>query len=107
MDDPNSGLTAFTSTDHSDETLDRNLGWGPWRLRGALGVANNVTACIYLLLLIFFSFWPSQLGINDPAQMNWAVVVTAGVALFSIGYYLLYAKKSYAGPVVEVDPHAL
>jgi len=39
--------------------------------------------------------------------MNWAVVVTAGVALFSVGYYAAYARKSYTGPLVEVDPHML
>jgi choline transport protein len=107
MDDPNSGLTAFTSNAHADETFDRSLGWGPWRLKGWLGTANNAVACCYLLLLIFFSFWPNNFRIEDPAQMNWAVVVTAGVASFSVGYYLLYAKKSYSGPRVETEPHLL
>ncbi|KAJ4292061.1 hypothetical protein N0V90_009960 [Kalmusia sp. IMI 367209] len=107
MDDPNSGLTAFSSTAQADETFDRNLGWGPWRLKGSLGVANNIVACCYLLLLIFFSFWPNNFRVVDPAMMNWAVVVTTGVAVFSIGYYLLYAKKSYNGPVVDIDPHTL
>lgn len=107
MDNPNSGLTAFSSNVQADESLDRSLGWGPWRLNGPLGVINNVVACCYLLLLIFFSFWPNSFKFVDPAQMNWAVVVTAGVASFSIGYYLLYAKKIYSGPVVEIDPHLL
>lgn len=107
MDDPGSSLTAFNSSANHDESYDRSLTWGPWRLKGALGIANNVIACCYLLLLIFFSFWPNQFRIADPAQMNWAVVVTAFVALFSIAYYLIWAKKSYTGPVVEVDPHNL
>lgn len=107
MDDPNSGLTAFSSNAQADETFDRSLGWGPWRVKGPLGVANNIVACCYLLLLIFFSFWPNSFKIVDPSQMNWAVVVTAGVASFSVGYYLLYAKKSYNGPVVEVNPHII
>ncbi|KAJ4359907.1 uncharacterized protein N0V89_000464 [Didymosphaeria variabile] len=107
MDDPNSGLTAFSSNAQADELHDRSLGWGPWRLKGPLGVVNNIVACCYLLLLIFFSFWPSNFKIANPSQMNWAIVVTAGVASFSVGYYLLFAKKSYNGPVVEVDPHLL
>jgi choline transport protein len=82
------------------------LSWGPWRLKGALGVANNVMAICYLLLIIFFSFWPSQM---DPSitSMNYAVVVTGAVMLFSMVYYFLFARKSYTGPIVEVDPHVL
>ncbi|KAF2676400.1 amino acid transporter [Lentithecium fluviatile CBS 122367] len=98
-------LTTFSAS--ADESLDRNLTWGSWRLKGTLGIANNVVACCYLCLLIFFSFWPAQLKIEDPAYMNWAVVVTGGVAVFSVGYYALFARKSYNGPVVEVDPHTL
>lgn len=107
MDDPNSGLTAFSSNAQADESSDRSLGWGPWRLKGPLGVANNIFACCYLLILVFFSFWPNSFKVVDPTQMNWAVVVTAGVAFFSIGYYFLNARKSYNGPVVETDPHLL
>lgn len=107
MDDPSQTLTAFSSSGTQDEIHDQNLSWGPWRLKGPLGTANNIVACFYLLLLIFFSFWPNQFRIEDPSQMNWAVLVTGAVALFSVGYYLVYAKKSYTGPVVEVDPHTI
>ena len=104
MDNSHSGLTAFSSDRQGDEMLDRSLGWGPWRLRGWVGTANNAVACCYLLLLIFFSFWPNNFRIETAAQMNWAVVVTAGVAAFSVGYYLLFAKQTYSGPKVEVEP---
>ena len=57
--------------------------------------------------MVFFSFWPNQFKVADPSQMNWAVVVTGSVAIFSVGYYFAYAKKSYTGPLVEVDPHVL
>ena len=105
-DDPNSSpLTIFNGSD-VDEAFDRSLTWGPWRLKGALGVANNVVAICYLILIIFFSFWPSQMS-PDLAHMNWAGVVTGGVALFSVAYYFLFARKSYTGPIVEVDTHVL
>jgi hypothetical protein len=58
------------------------------------------------MLIIFFSFWPTQMN-PTIAQMNWAVVVTGGVATFSVVYYVLYARKSYTGPIVEVDPHVM
>ncbi|KAJ4362981.1 hypothetical protein N0V83_010098 [Neocucurbitaria cava] len=105
LDNPDSSLTIFNSG-HVDEAYDRSLTWGPWRLKGAFGIANNVVAICYLLLIIFFSFWPNSVN-PDLVHMNWAGVVTGSVALFSVAYYLLFAKKSYTGPIVEVDPHVL
>lgn len=105
LDNPNSSLTIFNSG-HVDESHDLSLTWGPWRLKGALGVANNVVAICYLLVIIFFSFWPNKVN-PDLMSMNWAGVVTGSVALFSVAYYLAFAKKSYTGPIVEVDPHVL
>ena len=90
----------------ADQYRDQSVAWGPWRLKGALGVANNVVAMCYLLLIIFFSFWPSSVK-PDLVHMNWAGVVTGSVALFSVAYYLIFARKSYTGPIVEVDPHSL
>ncbi|CAI6337604.1 unnamed protein product [Periconia digitata] len=107
MDKTNTSLTAFSSSAAQDEIYDRKLTWGPWRIRGTFGVVNNIVACCYLLLMVFFSFWPAQLIVSNPADMNWAVLVTGCVAIFSVGYYLVYARKSYKGPVVEVDPHIL
>ncbi|CAN9135197.1 unnamed protein product [Alternaria alternata] len=105
LENPESSLTIFNET-QIDEAYDGSLTWGPWRLAGAWGVANNVVAICYLTLIIFFSFWPSEVS-PDLVHMNWAGVVTGSVALFSVAYYLLFAKKSYIGPTVEVSPHAL
>lgn len=105
LDNPDSSMTIFNAA-QVDESYDRSLTWGPWRLKGALGVANNVVAICYLLLIIFFSFWPSKIQ-PDVQDMNFAVLVTGAVMIFSMVYYLIYAKKSYTGPVVEIDPHVL
>ena len=105
LENPESSLTIFNET-QIDEAYDGSLTWGPWRLTGAWGVANNVVAICYLTLIIFFSFWPSEVS-PDLVHMNWAGVVTGSVALFSVTYYLLFAKTSYIGPIVEVSPHAL
>lgn len=35
--------------------------------------------------------------------MNWAVLVTSVIAGMSIVYYVVWARKVYRGPVVEVD----
>lgn len=104
LDSQNPELAIFSSSPLHDDSYDRSLTWGPWRLKGALGVANNAIAICYLLLIIFFSFWPTQVN-PTPEMMNWAVVVTGGVSIFSVLYYVVYARKSYTGPIVEVDPH--
>jgi choline transport protein len=103
LDNPDSSMTIF-QTGQVDEAYDRSLTWGPWRLKGALGVANNVVAICYLLLIIFFSCWPAT-NHTTFANMNFAVLVTGAVLIFSMAYYFMFAKKSYTGPVVEVDPH--
>lgn len=75
--------------------------WGPWKVPGILGVANNAFACAYLLFVFFFSFWPSYKKV-EPATMNWSVLVTGTIAAVSALYYVVAARKTYRGPVVEV-----
>jgi protein-S-isoprenylcysteine O-methyltransferase Ste14 len=74
--------------------------WGPWKIPGALGIANNIFACVYLIFVFFFSFWPSFADVT-PANMNWAILVTGVISIFSMVYYLVWAKKTYHGPVME------
>lgn len=76
--------------------------WGPWRIPGAMGIANNAFACAYLLFIFFFSFWPTYKNVT-PKTMNWSIVVTSAVAILSAVYYAVWAKKTYHGPVIEVD----
>jgi choline transport protein len=76
--------------------------WGPWHVTGALGIANNTFACIYLLILLFFSFWPAATP-TTAATMNYSVLVTGFVLGFSVLYYVFWARKFYTGPVVEVQ----
>lgn len=79
--------------------------WGPWRIPGALGTANNVCACVYLIVLSFFSFWPTALPVT-PANMNYSSLVTGTVVVCSVTYYVTWAHRVYKGPIVEVDFHA-
>lgn len=84
----------------SDPSL---MQWGPWRVPEPWGTINNAFACVYLIIIAFFSFWPTTTTITA-ASMNYSVLVTGAVAVFSILYYLLHARKTYTGPVVEIDP---
>lgn len=93
---------AFDNTTPSvtDDGMVRAI-WGPWKIPGALGIANNAFACAYLAFVFFFSFWPSFKEVTV-ATMNWSILVTGGIALLSTVYYLVWARKTYHGPVVEV-----
>ncbi|CEI60334.1 hypothetical protein FVEN_g6495 [Fusarium venenatum] len=81
-------------------TTGAELVWGPFHLKGALGIANNVFAMCYLIVVGFFSFFPPMV---DPTvdMMNYSVVVTGGLVIFSVVYYFVWARKEYNGPIVE------
>jgi len=92
------------SDDHSTIAIDIQSGelvWGPWRFKGWLGIAINAFACIYLVVIIFFSFWPPQTPVT-PSTMNYSVLVVGIVLIFSISYYYVWGKNQYKGPVVEI-----
>ncbi|KAL8670875.1 MAG: hypothetical protein Q9168_004606 [Polycauliona sp. 1 TL-2023] len=76
------------------------LMWGPWRVPGILGIINNAFACVYILFVLFWSFWPPETPAT-PENMNYSVLVTGFVVLFSIVYYYLYGKAQYMGPLIE------
>lgn len=85
----------------SGETDVINLTWGPFHVPGALGVGINVVGCAYMIVILFFSFWPPTVN-PTAATMNYSVLVTGFVILFSIFYYQFYARKIYKGPLVEI-----
>lgn len=82
-------------------TTGAELVWGPFHLPGAFGIANNIFAICYLIVVGFFSFWPPLLS-PTPASMNYSVLVSGSVAVFSVIYYLIRARKEYNGPVIEI-----
>ena len=78
------------------------MAWIPSHVHSSLGIANNSFACAYLLILLFFSFWPTTTP-TTAATMNYGVLVTGFVVCFSVLYYLFWAKNFYRGPIVEVN----
>ncbi|WEW55541.1 hypothetical protein PRK78_000972 [Emydomyces testavorans] len=83
-------------------TAGTRLVWGPWHF-GQFGIAINIFACCYLLLILVFSFFPAVVPVAELKSMNWSSVVTVGVLGFSVLYYFLFARQTYEGPIVEVD----
>ena len=78
------------------------LRWGPFRVPGLWGIANNVVACLFMVLIIFFSFWPPVTP-STAVSMNYSVLVFGAAILFSIAYYFTVAHKTYVGPLIEVE----
>jgi choline transport protein len=79
-----------------------NLSWGPWCIPEPLGTISNALGCSYMLTVLFFSFWPVAANPNA-ASMNYSCVMVGAVIIFSMLYYILWARRFYKGPVVEVE----
>ncbi|KAI9881205.1 MAG: hypothetical protein M1830_007183 [Pleopsidium flavum] len=78
------------------------LTWGPWRVPGALGIGINAFGCVYLVIILFFSFWPPATPATA-STMNWSVLMTGFVLGFSVVYYFVWGRRVYTGPVVEIE----
>ena len=76
------------------------LSWGPWYMPGVLGPAVNLFAIIYVLIILFFSFWPPEVPV-DATNMNYALLVTGAVLIFSVIWYYAWGRRDYKGPVVD------
>ena len=76
------------------------LVWGPWHVPGVLGVITNAAACIYLAIVFFFQFWPTQSDVNA-ANMNYNILVFGVTIVASSLYYMVSARRTFSGPIVE------
>ena len=93
-----------TASDVANDTGEANqLVWGPFRLPGIFGIVVNAFAVLFGIIIFFFSFWPVTTPVSA-AHMNFSVLMTGSVVLFAVLYYVVWARKTYEGPVVEVTP---
>ena len=92
------------ATDVESDTGEANqLVWGPFHLRGLFGILLNAFAVAFGIIIFFFSFWPVTTPV-EARTMNFSVLMTGLVVLFAVLYYVVWARKTYEGPVVEVTP---
>lgn len=97
------GPIAPSGTQHRRSSVAQaQLMWGPFHLPGWFGIINNAYACVYMVFVIFWSFWPPQLDTNAE-NMNYSIVVLGGVIIFSIIWYFVRGKKEYRGPTVDEE----
>jgi choline transport protein len=88
------------------EVAQARLIWGPWHIPGILGMINNAYACVYMIFVIFWSVWPPVTPVNAQT-MNYSVVVTGGVIIFSIIWYHVRGKREYKGPLIDDEVAAI
>lgn len=97
---------AISNYNASDDTVvnvpGAKLMWGPFRVPGIWGILINTYAVIYIVIVIFFSYWPTELPVTV-TNMNYSVVGTMGVVILAIIYYVLRARHVYTGPVIEIS----
>lgn len=82
-------------------TAGAKLVWGPFHIKGLFGVAINVFAIVYMLITVFFSFWPPMAEVTV-STMNYSAVGTVGTMALSLVYYFVRARHVYEGPIVEI-----
>ena len=80
----------------------KGLTWGSFKMPWSVGVAVNVMALVYLVIVFLFAFWPTAQPVT-PATMNYACLVWGSVVLASLAWYGLVARKVYQGPIVEME----
>lgn len=79
-----------------------HLIWGPFHVPGIFGIAVNVSAVIFGIIVFFFSFWPVATPVTAP-KMNYSILMTGSVVLFAVFYYVVWARKTFKGPIVETS----
>jgi hypothetical protein len=84
---------------------EKQLRWGPWRVKGFLGVLINFVGCVYLFIMIFFCFWPATLPVKA-SNMNYSSLVWGSVLIGSLFCYVVSARKIYKGPILEIGVFA-
>lgn len=77
------------------------LSWGPWRIPESFGTAVNAFGCLYLVVIMFFSFWPTMMH-PDAMHMNYSSLMLGSVVIFAVMYYVIRARNVYKGPVIQI-----
>lgn len=76
------------------------LEWGRFHVPGITGTLINGYGCAYLAVTFFFAFWPTSTPVTAES-MNYKVLVFGVVAILSAVYYVIWARHTFTGPIVE------
>lgn len=78
------------------------LTWGPWSIPEPFGTIINAIGCIFMVVILFFSFWPTAMS-PTASTMNFSSLMMGATVLFACIYYFIWARKTYTGPVIEIS----
>lgn len=76
-----------------------HINYGAWRM-GKLGVAVNAFSAVFLVISVFFSFFPPETPVTA-VSMNWSIAVFGGFVILGFVWYGIWGRRGYHGPVVE------
>ena len=85
--------------DHTSTEINQ-LVWGAFHIPGIFGIAINVFAILFGIIIFFFSFWPVATPVVAKT-MNFSSLMTGGVVLIAVVYYAIWARHTYQGPLTE------
>ncbi|KAH6988340.1 amino acid/polyamine transporter I [Ilyonectria destructans] len=80
----------------------RDAGRQGWlKLPARVGITLNLVSCAWIVLAVVFSTFPTLMPVT-PQNMNYSLVVIAGVLCFGIAYYI-YGRRKFEVPILEVS----
>ena len=68
------------------------------------GIPVNAGAAAYSWFVFFFAFWPDSTPVSADS-MNYAVVMFGGVVILALLFFVVKARKTYAGPVTKTEAY--
>jgi choline transport protein len=77
------------------------INYGPFTL-GRFGIATNIFALLWTILVMVFSFFPAAIPITL-STMNWSCLLWGGTMIFGFTFYIFYQRGRYHGPIVETS----
>lgn len=77
-------------------TKRKNIIYGPFHMKGALGFAMNAIACAYMMVWFVIYCFPYFLP-TTAASMNYAVLIWGGLTVFVVIWWFVGARN-YKGP---------
>ncbi|MCJ1355100.1 MAG: hypothetical protein MMC33_005091 [Icmadophila ericetorum] len=78
-----------------------NIEFGPWSM-GKFGIFANVVAIAFCTFLVIFLPFPTIIPVTAQ-NMNYAVVVFAGVMLWAVASWFVSGRRRFVGPIQEMS----
>jgi amino acid transporter len=76
----------------------KNIRYGPFKLKGALGFVINIISVVYLVVFGVIYTFPPFLP-TDAATMNYSSLIWGGLTIFVAVLWFVKAGKGYIGPL--------